>query len=604
MFNVADENQLVFQKEIIVQIRFVCNDKDIADPVYVQFKSSKKLEHELSIEERMFGSSEIAYVYDFKASLIQGKTTTTLVEKTDLKQKEFVFDGILLPASKDYLVDSESMDFPAQYITQKDGNTIALENIRLYLDDSSTLTSPGKYFDENKVITIPYVEKSLYENSLTPTDVHKDSIETVIKISNEFRENQVLNVVDKFDPFVNDLFWLLVAQVKEQYSNIIHLPGKKVQEELGYSKNISHQEFVDKIQNGLDKLGHLSIIGTDKDDRKYRGTAYLFNESRIYLDNFELEVQVNDKYLAFFNNFTNWTRFALPQYVSLKSIYSKKLFRYFKQYRTVGRKRIAVEELRLLLGVSANYKVRDINNGILKLVMQELAPYFQNLNLTYDYSGRKIIAYNFSFVKEKKYTIDAPNKQNPILDDIIAVGNIRSNPWLDDKMKKTAIDRYRNKRLGTTSRIANMKNDSKQYLSSYFLEKKTKKDIPYSRDGLADVDKLGITQLRLIVRAYEVYNIQGRLTTSDRTDLQKLEEALAIRCLKEMARTQYFKKPFRLTRRTIVERLLSTIFPSMDEEYLPRAIERTKKICRLDVYNEIVNEYGSDPNRVYVIERN
>ena len=70
----------------------------------------------------------------------------------------------------------------------------------------------------------------------------------------------------------------------------------------------------------------------------------IFDQSYIDDKDLTFVVQVKKSALPYFNDISNWTRFALEQATSLHSTYSKRLFMYLKQWRTVGKRTFSRDE--------------------------------------------------------------------------------------------------------------------------------------------------------------------------------------------------------------------------------------------------------------------
>ena len=67
------------------------------------------------------------------------------------------------------------------------------------------------------------------------------------------------------------------------------------------------------------------------------------------------------------------------EFVSLKSSYSKNMFKLLKQWESVRQKEFVLEELKEYLGVPATYDTNNFNKKVLKPIMTELPEFFNNL---------------------------------------------------------------------------------------------------------------------------------------------------------------------------------------------------------------------------------
>ena len=68
----------------------------------------------------------------------------------------------------------------------------------------------------------------------------------------------------------------------------------------------------------------------------------------------------------------NWTQFEFFEFATLKSVYSKTVYRFLKQYRKTGFWKVDLEDFRNLLSIPKSYKPTHIDSRVLKPVMTEL----------------------------------------------------------------------------------------------------------------------------------------------------------------------------------------------------------------------------------------
>ena len=68
-------------------------------------------------------------------------------------------------------------------------------------------------------------------------------------------------------------------------------------------------------------------------------------------------------------------------FVTLKSGYSKNVFKLLKQWEQVGKYEITIEEFRRILDIPIKYRMSEIDKKVLTPVMEELPQHFLNLNL-------------------------------------------------------------------------------------------------------------------------------------------------------------------------------------------------------------------------------
>lgn len=106
----------------------------------------------------------------------------------------------------------------------------------------------------------------------------------------------------------------------------------------------------------------------------------LFRIFTVDLDNQTAEIQLDDKFEYILNNLNaNFTKFELEEFTKIRSSYAKTLYRYLKQWRTVGRKVFKVDEFRGSLDIPKSYKAGQIDRSIISPSLEQLKPFFKNL---------------------------------------------------------------------------------------------------------------------------------------------------------------------------------------------------------------------------------
>ena len=129
----------------------------------------------------------------------------------------------------------------------------------------------------------------------------------------------------------------------------------------------------------------------------------LFTNFTTNYNNNTLTIKTNDRFSYILNNLVNrYTKFDLIDFVNLRSIYSKNMFKLLKQWETTAEKVFDIEELRTLLGIPEKYRMSEIDKFILKPVMNELPNYFKNLKCEKIKEGRKIIRLKFRWKKQSE----------------------------------------------------------------------------------------------------------------------------------------------------------------------------------------------------------
>lgn len=133
----------------------------------------------------------------------------------------------------------------------------------------------------------------------------------------------------------------------------------------------------------------------------------LFRKFSVKLDEQVVTVRVSEEMEYILNKLDidtgNWTQFDFFDFSMLKSVYSKSVFRFLKQYRKTGFWKIDLEDFRNLLSIPESYKPTHIDSRVLKPVMNELPLIFKGLKVHKIKSrrrGNQLLGYEFTFQKE------------------------------------------------------------------------------------------------------------------------------------------------------------------------------------------------------------
>lgn len=151
------------------------------------------------------------------------------------------------------------------------------------------------------------------------------------------------------------------------------------------------------------KVGSMTYV--EQTDRKIRVMA-LFQLFEIDIDARTLTVEVSRFYEYIINKISaNFTQIELEEFASLRSTYAKAMYRLLKQWRLVGKREFGSDEFRAYLGIPKSYDAKKITVKVLAPIQEELAQYFQGLEvetLRSPRRGRPITGYRFTWQAEAR----------------------------------------------------------------------------------------------------------------------------------------------------------------------------------------------------------
>lgn len=237
-------------------------------------------------------------------------------------------------------------------------------------------------------------------------------------MSNEtIKYNNRMNEVsfNKFSKVELDLFFAICYKMKEKKLETIRLSFEELKKLSKYNKNVTIEEFFERLKSMYDKLIKLNFFY--EDEEKYIKfvlfTKYEINKKKHYVD-----VSVNKDFEYILNELkVNFTRFELEEFTKLKSSYSKQMFKLLAQYNSTGIFIISTGVFREKLDIPVSYKMHHIDSKVLKPIINELKSYFRNLKLEKIKKGRNIDRLKFTFDKRKERTLGFKNGNSVTADE-------------------------------------------------------------------------------------------------------------------------------------------------------------------------------------------
>ncbi|MGL5905028.1 MAG: replication initiation protein [Cetobacterium sp.] len=191
-----------------------------------------------------------------------------------------------------------------------------------------------------------------------------------------------------------DIFFTICYKLKEQGANVVEITFNELKALTDLTKK------PERLKNYILQLNKkLLALNCQIEVKKNEYDAFVFF-TRLYT-NFntgKLEVSVQPQFLYLLNNLVEkYTKFDLLEFISLKSVYSKNMFKLLKQWETKKEKEFIIEDFRNILGVPKGYTSTNLNERVLKPIMEELPQYFPNLKLEKIKTGKKVTSLKFTW---------------------------------------------------------------------------------------------------------------------------------------------------------------------------------------------------------------
>lgn len=261
----------------------------------------------------------------------------------------------------------------------------------------------------------------------------------IVKYANTF--NRI--ILSDFNRIEMNILFAIISRVRECHSRSVTFSEHYLKQLANYRRN---NDFTKYLLETNEKISQLKgSITEGKIERK----IVLFSKWNYDQNKGRLTVQVNPDYLDYFNDLEHWTRFDLDEFTTLRSAYSKTMFRLLKQYRTIGQRKFTMEEFREQLGIPLSYRPSEIKRRVFSYLQEELSPRFRNLKIEKIWQGHRITGYLFTWSPEIRKTNSTKSKK---LRQAEELSNIYDNDNLTEEQKWVAEDRLLGLRLGTTKR--------------------------------------------------------------------------------------------------------------------------------------------------------
>jgi len=267
----------------------------------------------------------------------------------------------------------------------------------------------------------------------------------IVKYQNDLNTATMRNWTEKE---MNILF-SVVAKIRETSNYKTEFSFDKIKELVNFKKNITKKEFVEDLISVSKKLGTLNYL--ERSENGMNAKLFVLFQTFTIDGNAEtLEIMVHPQFEYVFNKIgMEFTQFELEEFVNVQSTYAKSAYRLLKQYRTTGWWKVTLEDFRLLLDIPKSYRPTNIDQQILKPILEQLGgsdktALFKNLSVTKDKKkgrgrGGILTGYTFRFTPEKtgEWIDDKYNKKD-------AKGRQETLPdWADDK--KTPLTKLETK---------------------------------------------------------------------------------------------------------------------------------------------------------------
>ena len=210
-----------------------------------------------------------------------------------------------------------------------------------------------------------------------------------------------------------NFFFAILTKAKEQGVKTLVFDTDELRKLASSSRRYRWEET---MTNAAKKIGQLTYF--EQTNRKFR-VMTLFEIFEVDLEKCVVEVKVSSNFDYILNRLeTQFTRYELTEFTSIRSTYAKTMYRLLKQWRKIGSKEFKIDDLKRILDMPKGYKSSEIDRAVIKPILTQLSPYFEDLKIKKIKSnkhGNPVLGYEFTWKPEKIEVYDSQKYQKKIV---------------------------------------------------------------------------------------------------------------------------------------------------------------------------------------------
>lgn len=223
------------------------------------------------------------------------------------------------------------------------------------------------------------------------------------------RYNRELNRLEsgELNSVEQNLFFYICSRVREHQDEIVEMSFDSIRKNANFTAH-GDKALANKLKIVNHKLLSLNYEYVMSDGITIIGS--IFNTFVINEKIRTLSVRVNKDLLFLLNglegNFTEW---ELREFTSIKSEYSKRLYRYCTEWKSIGNTPMySASEMKDILGLPEDYENKKLVAKILNPACEDMTSYFSFFEMHTKRASEKgapIVGFSFSFSPIRVATI-------------------------------------------------------------------------------------------------------------------------------------------------------------------------------------------------------
>ena len=284
----------------------------------------------------------------------------------------------------------------------------------------------------------------------------------IVKYHKDFEKKLVLK---SFNASELNFLMAICTKVRDKKEDEVIFTFEELKKLSKWVKT-DNKSFIKSLQNTNKKLMAL-IFEMPNEEAEAGGVTQfvLFPTFDIFPASKILKVAVNTKFAYLLNNLSNnFNQYQLETFASLKSKYSKLLYKELMLFKDTGYRIFKIEDFRKKLDIPEKYRMTHINQYVLKPIKEDLEHIFSNFEIVKIKNGREIAHIRFNFTYGNIKPVE-------IVEDIekVVSKNIGSAGELEQYFKTTFPGvNYSKKHKEVLEKL--LKNNSLEYIKKYLSE--------------------------------------------------------------------------------------------------------------------------------------
>ena len=284
----------------------------------------------------------------------------------------------------------------------------------------------------------------------------------IVKYHKDFEKKLVLK---SFNASELNFLMAICTKVRDKKEDEVIFTFEELKKLSKWVKT-DNKSFIKSLQNTNKKLMAL-IFEMPNEEAEAGGVTQfvLFPTFDIFPASKILKVAVNTKFAYLLNNLSNnFNQYQLETFASLKSKYSKLLYKELMLFKDTGYRIFKIEDFRKKLDIPEKYRMTHINQYVLKPIKEDLEHIFSNFEIVKIKNGREIAQIRFNFTYGNIKPVEIVENIEKVVSK-----NIGSAGELEQYFKTTFPGvNYSKKHKEVLEKL--LKNNSLEYIKKYLSE--------------------------------------------------------------------------------------------------------------------------------------